>query len=83
MELTKKTTILFPEPFYRNLVQMAASRGTSVGKLVRDACAKEYRIVANDDAAEAVQQLAEMSLPVSDVDTMKRESVPTAEELLP
>ncbi len=80
MGLTKKTTILFPESFYRNLAETAKSRGTSVGRLVRDACAKEYGIGSTDGAAEAVRDLAELSLPVADVGTMKRESVPASED---
>lgn len=82
MELTKKTTILFPESFYRNLVQTAKSRRMSVGQLVREACAKEYRIALKDEASEAVRRLAELSLPVGDVSAMKRESVPAPEEIL-
>lgn len=82
MELTKKTTILFPEPFYRNLARTAKRRGKSVGQLVRDACAKEYGISCRDEAGESVGLLAAMSLPVADPGTMKRESVPGPSELM-
>ena len=41
MELSKKTTILFPPDLHRRLAQLAAQRGTSLGTLVRRACEQE------------------------------------------
>jgi hypothetical protein len=42
MELTKKTTILFPPDLHDPLTQLASKRGTSLGALVREACEARY-----------------------------------------
>lgn len=83
MELTKKTTILFPEGFYKNLARVARGRQVSVGKLVRDACEQVYGISSWDEAAAAVEELATLGLPVGDPATMKRQSVPAPGDLMP
>jgi predicted DNA-binding protein len=83
MELTKKTTILFPPDLHERLSRLAEQRGTSLGNLVRKACEIQYGLVSAETRLEAVRQLAAMSLPVGDPGTMKRESVTRTEDLLP
>ncbi len=83
MELSKKTTILFPPELHEHLVKVAHQRGVSLGTLVRQACESAYGSVRGDTRRTAVRQLADMSLPVADPDTLGRESVPTPGELLP
>jgi hypothetical protein len=76
MELTKKTTILFPPDFHERLSRLAKQQGTSLGDLVRKACEIQYGLVSTETRLEAVRQLAALSLPVGKPGTMKRESVP-------
>ena len=83
MELTKKTTILFPPALHDRLARLAEHRGTSLGDLVRRACEVQYGLLPVEARREAVRELASLSLPVGDPATMKRESVPRPEDLLP
>jgi len=83
MELTHKTTILFPPDLHEQLTRLARQLGTSLGDLVRRACEKQYGIVSRNERVEAVHQLEALSLPVGSPEEMKRESVPTPERLLP
>jgi hypothetical protein len=83
MELTKKTTILFPPDLHERLSRLAEQQGTSLGDLVRKACEIQFGLVSAETRLEAVRQLAAMSLPLGDPGAMKRESVPRAEDLLP
>ena len=55
----------------------------SIGEPIRSACEKQYGLIPEDEAFEAVNQLAVMSLPVDDPGVMKWESVPKPSELLP
>jgi len=73
--LDKKTTILFPERLHQLLSRLAKQKRVSLGFLVREACLSVYGIDSQQSRVGAVQGLAELSLPVSDVCTMKRESV--------
>jgi len=82
MELSKKTTILFPPDLHERLSRLAVQKGVSLGELVRSACEKEYGIVSKEDRIEAVRSLAGLELPVKDVKKMKEESVAEPEELL-
>lgn len=82
MELSKKTTILFPPGLQERLTQLAAQRGTSLGNLVRSACEAEYGESSPEDRLAAVGELAELELPVGTPDEMAAESVPAPEELL-
>ncbi len=82
MELSKKTTILFPPDLHERLSRLAAQKRVSLGELVRTACEKEYGIVSKEDRIQAVQSLAGLELPVDDVEKMKQESVPKPEELI-
>jgi hypothetical protein len=66
MELTKKTTLLFPPDFHEHLSRLAHQRGVSLGE--------ESRLAA-------VRELAAMSLPVGNPEQMERESVPAPESL--
>jgi len=81
MELATKTTVLLPRAMHQRLTALAKSRHTSLGDLVRTACERQYCLYDSDDALSAVQYLAEMSLPVSDVASMVAESVPPAKDL--
>ncbi|MCP4664619.1 MAG: allophanate hydrolase subunit 1 [bacterium] len=83
MELTKKTTILFPPDLHDHLSQLARHLGLSLGELVRRACEAQYRIASRDDRLAAVRELEAMALPVGDPDQMKHESMPSPGELLP
>jgi len=83
MELSKKTTILFSPAVHRRLTELAARRGRSLGDLVREACAVQYGVVGGQDQRDAVAELAELALPVSDPASMKAESVPSPDALLP
>lgn len=82
MELSKKTTILFPPDLHERLSSLAAQKGISIGELVRSACEKQYGLVSREDRLEAVRSLATLGLPVDDPEKMKRQSVPAPEELL-
>ena len=81
--LTKKTTILLQPELHRRLTQLAAQRSTSVGSLIRSACMSQYGLGGTEERARAARQIADLTLPVGPVDRMKRESVPTPEDLLP
>ncbi|HEY0554247.1 MAG TPA: CopG family transcriptional regulator [Thermoanaerobaculia bacterium] len=84
MELTKKTTILFPPDLHERLSRLAEQRGSSLGDLVRKACEVQYGqygLVSVETRVDAVRQLAVMALPVGDPRAMKRESIPRAEDL--
>lgn len=83
MELTKKTTILFSPELHRRLTDLAARRGRSLGDLVREACELQYGITGGMEQQAAVAALARLTLPVADPATMKRESVPDPDGLLP
>jgi hypothetical protein len=82
MELTKKTTILFPPSLHTHLVETAKQRGVSLGELVRAACEARYGLVSSEERLGAAERLRRLSLPVESVQKMKRQSVPRAEELL-
>jgi len=83
MELSKKTTILFPPDLHDQLVRLAGRRGTSLGQLVREACEAQYGLVPPEERLEAVAELRRLSLPVPSPDVMEHESVPSADDLLP
>ncbi len=83
MELSKKTTILFPPELHGRLSRLAAERGTSLGDLVRTACERQYGEPSREEKRAAVRRLAALDLPVGDPGRMKRESAPAPEEMLP
>ena len=83
MELSKKTTLLFPPDVYRDLRRLARQRGVSVGELVRRACEAQYGIVPQESRLAAVKELAAMSLPVGDPEQLERESVPNPKDPMP
>lgn len=83
MELTKKTTILFPEDLYRHLVRLARRRGVSMGELVRSACVRQYGLASAEDRQRAVAELAELALPVGTAEEMAAESLPDPMRGLP
>lgn len=82
MELTKKTTVLFTPEQHRTLRRLAEQRGTSMGELVREACALQYGLVDPQTRLEAVRELGTLALPVGSPAEMKREAVPDPESLL-
>jgi hypothetical protein len=79
MELSKKTTILFPPQLYARLARLARRERTSVGELVRDACAQQYGLRPAADRLAAVRDLANLGLPVGTPEEMERESILSAE----
>lgn len=83
VELSKKTTILFSHEQHRLLTRLARERKTSFGELVRSACELEYGTSSLQRRLAAIEELSRLELPVSGVATMKRESVPGTDELLP
>jgi predicted DNA-binding protein len=83
MELSKKTTILLSPEVHARLTDLAARKGTSLGHLVREACAVQYGVMDTATRLEAVAALAALSLPVGSTREMKAESVPSVESLLP
>ena len=76
MELSKKTTILFPPQLYQRLASLADQRHTSVGELVREACRAQYSLTSRADRLALVERLGALTLPVGTVEEMERESVP-------
>jgi hypothetical protein len=83
VELSKKTTILFPPDLHEELVRLSRARGCSLGALVRDAVRQQYGLATREERMAAADRLAALSLPVGSVEEMIRESVPSADELLP
>ena len=83
MELTKKTTILFPELLHKRLTQMAKQNKTSLGKLVRTACEKQYGLVSQAEAEQALEDLAALSLPIEDMPKLKSQLNPAPGKLMP
>jgi len=81
MELSKKTTILFPPKLHARLVRIAARRRTSLGALVRGACEQAYRTAPPSEGVAAVAKLRELRLPVGSPCRMKQESVPSVKDL--
>jgi len=81
MELSKKTTLLFPPDLYDHLVHLARQRGVSFGELVRRACEEQYGLVSSEARLAAVHELESMSLPVGSPEEMERESTLPAEAL--
>ena len=83
MELSKKTTLLFPPDLHESLTRLAQQRGISFGELVGRACEVQYGVVSTEARLAAVRELSELSLPVGDPDQLERESVPSPDEILP
>ena len=83
MELSKKTTILFSPDTHARLTDLAARKGKSLGELVREACVAQYGLVDTDARVAAVAVLSALRLPVGSPRDMKRESVPSADALMP
>jgi len=79
MELTKKTTILFPPDLYSRLARLAEQEGTSVGDLVRSACVQQYGLRPAAERLAAARELASLRLPVGTPQEMERESAPPVE----
>jgi predicted DNA-binding protein len=81
MRLTHKTTVLLSERLHRQLSQLAAERGQSMGELVRQACERQYGMADVDARLAAVEALRSMRLPVGPVEQMIAESVAEPEDL--
>ena len=72
----KKTTVRFHETTHVHPPQMAEARGSGASPVGREAYSEPCPIGSTHAAAEALRRLAALALPVTDVSTMKRESVP-------
>jgi hypothetical protein len=83
MELSRKTTILFPPALHEQLARLAALRGVSMGDLVRRACEERYGHATREERVAAVRDLAALSLPISEPEQMAAESVSSPADLLP
>jgi len=83
MDLSKKTTLLFPPDLFSHLTRLAQLQGVSFGELVRRACEERYGLVSRESRLAAVRELEAMSLPVGDPEQMERESVPRPGDLAP
>ena len=83
MELSKKTTILFPPDLHEQLSHRAEKEGTSLGDLVRRACRGRYGILSPQERRKAVAELGALALPVAEPRELKRQSVPRPEDLVP
>ena len=83
MELSKKTTILFPPELHEHLSRLAEQMHTSLGELVRTACERQYRLPTREEKLRAVGSLAGLRLPVGSPRKMKQESVPQPKEIVP
>ena len=81
MELTKKTTVLFPPDLHKRLMKLASQKGVSMGQLIRSACEQQYWMVSRDDRISAARTLSALSLPVASPRKMKLESTPRPKEL--
>lgn len=82
MELSKKTTILFPPDLHERLTRQAERERTSLGELVRRACRAEYGFASREERRRAVEKLLSLELPVGDPAEMKRQSVPGPDDLM-
>lgn len=80
MELSKKTTILFPPALHARLVRLAAWRGVSMGDLVRNACEQQYGQTSREERLRAVRDLGGLALPVDEPEVMAAQSVPAPDE---
>ncbi len=83
MELSHKTTVLFPAELHAALTDLARRRGTSLGELVRAACKQQYKLGSVEERLAAVRRLASLELPVDTPEELAKQSVPRPEELLP
>ena len=83
MELSKKTTILLSPELHGRLAALAATRRTSMGELIRQACERVYGDEAVSRRLAAVERLAALNAPAGTVEEMKRESVPAPKEICP
>jgi len=81
MDLTKKTTILFPPALYDRLTRLAELRHSGVGELVREACRAQYSLSTCEERLALVREMASLSLPVGTPEEMERESVAAVEPL--
>lgn len=83
MDLRVKTTILLSPDMHDQLTKLAERKSTSLGALVREACAQQYGVGDSARRTDAVQALARLGLPVGAARSMKRESVVDPGKLLP
>jgi hypothetical protein len=79
--LTKKTTILLRPELHKRLSRLARRRGTSMGDLIRTAVERQYGLAGSQERRGAVRALVALDLPVGPTGDMKRESVPSPEDL--
>ncbi len=83
MSLSRRTTVLFSQELYERLAREAERRRSSIGHLIREACATAYQVDSVDERLAAVERLAELALPVGTPDEMAEQSLPHPDELMP
>jgi len=77
----RKTTILLPPQLHERLAALAEEQGSSMGRLIREACRQVYGATDRSEGLEAVRALGALALPVASVAAMKREYVAEPEPL--
>jgi predicted transcriptional regulator len=73
MDNLKKTTILLTPELHERLSSLATQQGSSMGRLIREACQQVYGATDRSSARAAVALLGAMSVEVGPVAAMKAE----------
>lgn len=81
MELSNKTTILHSADLHPRLTSLVAARRQRLGEFVREANRRQYRLADRSERLAAVDALAELQLPLGNVEAMLRESVAPLRDL--
>ncbi len=72
-EMTKETTILFPQKLYEDLERVAKEQGCSVGQLVRDATQIQYGVGGIAARLRAVELMSKLEAPIGEPDELEEQ----------